>query len=178
MEIEGRRVAVLVEELFEDLEFWYPVIRLREAGARVVVLGTGKQRYHGKHGLAASADAPVESAQAEDLDALVIPGGYAPDHLRRSEAVLNLVRHMNSLHKLVAFICHAGWVPASAGILWERRVTSFFSIRDDLVNAGAHWEDSSVVIDGNLISSRHPGDLADFCRAIIQNLDQKDRALS
>jgi protease I len=172
MEIEGRRVAVLVEDLFEDLEFWYPVIRLREAGATVVVLGTGQERYRGKHGLSASADAPVESVQAEDLDALVIPGGYAPDRLRRSEAVLELVRRMHALDRTIAFICHAGWVPASAGILRDRHVTSFFSIRDDLVNAGAHWDDIPVVIDGHLISSRHPEDLPEFCRAIIQRLSR------
>jgi protease I len=139
----------------------------------VVVLGTGQEHYRGKHGLGAKADAPVESVQAEDLDALVIPGGYAPDRLRRSAAVLELVRRVNELGRPLAFICHAGWVPASAGILRDRHVTSFFSIRDDLVNAGAHWDDSSVVIDGNLISSRHPGDLPEFCRAIILSLNRR-----
>jgi protease I len=158
---------VLVEDLFEDLELWYPVIRLREAGASVELLGPGNARYRGKHGLTAMADAPVESARAEEIDGLVIPGGYAPDRLRRSTAVLDLVRRMDKLGKPVAFICHAGWVPASAGILGDRHVTSFFSIRDDLENAGAHWRDSAVVVDKNLISSRDPGDLPDFCRALI-----------
>ena len=166
-------VAVLVEDLFEDLELWYPVIRMREAGARVVLLGGGKDEYHGKHGLSARPDGPVESVQAKDLDGMIIPGGYAPDHMRRHEARVSLVREMHDMGKPIAFICHAGWVPISAGILRERRVTSFYSIRDDIENAGAHWEDQPVVVDGNLISSRHPGDLPDFCRAIIRLLAER-----
>ncbi len=167
----NRNIGVLVEALFEDLEFWYPVIRLREAGARVVVLGTGAEEYCGKHGLEAHADGPVGSVQPEDLDALVIPGGYAPDKMRRNDVLLALVRRMAELDRPVAFICHAGWVPISAGIVSGRRVTSAPSIRDDLVNAGAHWEDSEVVQDGPLISSRHPGDLPAFCRALISALN-------
>ncbi|MEJ2387181.1 MAG: type 1 glutamine amidotransferase [Chromatiaceae bacterium] len=166
-EIQGRKVAVLAEDLYEDLELWYPTIRLREAGAVVVLLGTGDARYTGKHGLPVEVDGPVESARVSDLDALVIPGGYAPDRLRRSQAVLELVRTMDRAGKLIAFICHAGWVPASAGILKGRRITSFSSIRDDMENAGARWEDNPVVTDGNLVTSRSPEDLPDFCDAII-----------
>lgn len=173
MEIAGSRVAVLVEEGFEDLEFWYPVIRLREAGATVVVLGNGRDHYRGKHGLGATPDAAVDSAVAGDLDALVIPGGHAPDHLRCSRITLDLVTRMHELGRIIAFICHAGWVPVSAGILRGREVTSYRSIRDDLVNAGAQWSDRPVVVDGNLISSRDPGDLPDFCRALISALAAK-----
>jgi protease I len=169
-EIHGRKIAVLAEELYEDLELWYPTIRLREAGAAVVLLGTGQEQYTGKHGLPVKVDGPVESMSASDLDALVIPGGYAPDRLRRSAGVIKLVRDMDRAGKLIAFICHAGWVPASAGILRSRRITSFFSIRDDMENAGAKWEDNPVVVDGNLITSRYPDDLPEFCHAIISYL--------
>jgi protease I len=169
--LADRSIGVLVEDLFEDLELWYPVIRLREAGARVVLLGTGADSYRGKHGLSAHADGPVGSVQPADLDALVIPGGYAPDRMRRDETLLALVRGVAELDRPVAFICHAGWVPISAGIVAGRRVTSAPSIRDDLTNAGAHWEDSEVVRDGPLISSRHPGDLPAFCRTLLAALD-------
>jgi len=169
-EIADRRIAVLVEDLFEDLELWYPVIRMREAGARVELLGTGAERYHGKHGLSAEADGPVGSVAPEDLDALIIPGGYAPDRMRRDETLLALVRGVAERGRPVAFICHAGWVPISAGIVSGRRVTSAPSIRDDLINAGARWEDSEVVHDDPLISSRHPGDLPAFCRTLIAAL--------
>ena len=168
--LDSRRIGVLVEDLFEDLELWYPVIRLREAGAGVMLIGTGKDSYRGKHGLAAEAHGPARSVRPADLDALVIPGGYAPDRMRRDETVLALVRGVAELDRPVAFICHAGWVPISAGIVAGRRVTSTPSIRDDLVNAGAHWEDSEVVSDGPLISSRHPGDLPAFCRTLIAAL--------
>ncbi|NBC14611.1 MAG: DJ-1/PfpI/YhbO family deglycase/protease [Gammaproteobacteria bacterium] len=169
-ELANRSIGVLVEDQFEDLELWYPVIRMREAGARVALLGTGATIYHGKHGLSALPDGPVSSAIAMDMDALIIPGGYAPDRMRSDESLLALVRDMAEQGRPVAFICHAGWVPISAGIVRGRRVTSAPSIRDDLVNAGAEWEDSEVVQDGPLISSRHPGDLPAFCRTLIAAL--------
>lgn len=169
-ELANRSIGVLVEDQFEDLELWYPVIRMREAGARVALLGTGANIYHGKHGLTAMPDGPVSSAIATDMDALIIPGGYAPDRMRADESLLALVRDMAEQGRPVAFICHAGWVPISAGIVRGRRVTSAPSIRDDLVNAGAEWEDSEVVRDGPLISSRHPGDLPAFCRTLIAAL--------
>jgi protease I len=166
-ELANRKVGILAEDQFEDLELWYPAIRMREAGAEVALLGTGERSYRGKRGLIAEPDATVNSGHAAELDGLIIPGGYAPDRLRRHRAVLDVVREMDALAKPIAFICHAGWVPASAGILRDRRVTSFHSIRDDLENAGARWEDRPVVIDAHLISSRGPGDLPQFCRAII-----------
>jgi protease I len=168
--LENRRIGVLVEDLFEDLELWYPVIRLREAGAGVMLIGTGKDSYRGKHGLTAEAQKSAHSVRPSDLDALVIPGGYAPDRMRRDETLLALVRGVAEFDRPVAFICHAGWVAISAGIVAGRRVTSTPSIRDDLVNAGAHWEDSEVVRDGPLISSRNPGDLPAFCRTLIAAL--------
>lgn len=175
-ELSERDVGVLVEDLFEDLELWYPTIRLREAGARVRLLGTGRERYQGKRGLTATPDDTAASVPATALDGLIIPGGYAPDHLRRHEPALELVREMHRRGKLIAFICHAGWVPISAGIVRDRQVTSVLAIRDDLVNAGAQWQDSPVVVDTNLVSSRHPGDLPDFCRAIIQCLVEQPAA--
>lgn len=169
MELTGKRIAVLAETEFEDLELWYPAIRMREAGATVTIVGTGTaDTYHGKHGVPVLVDEDAEDVSANDFDAVIVPGGYAPDRLRRYESVLNLVRGCYQEGKLVAFICHAGWVPISAGIVRGKRVTSAVAIRDDLTNAGATWEDQEVVTDGNLISSRGPADLPAFCRAILE----------
>ena len=169
MELTGKRIAVLAEAQFEDLELWYPVLRMQEAGATVTIVGTGTaDTFRGKHGVPVLVDEDAEEVSANDFDAIIIPGGYAPDKLRRYQAVLDLVRTMYQQGKVVAFICHAGWVPVSAGIARGQRVTSAASIKDDMVNAGAQWEDSAVVIDGKMISSRGPSDLPAFCRAIIE----------
>jgi protease I len=171
MTLDGKRIAVLAEDLYEDLELWYPVIRMREAGAKVTLVGTGTATtYHGKHGLPVTVDASADQVSAADFDAVIVPGGYSPDRMRRHQSLLKLVRDAFAAGKVVAAICHGGWVPASAGILRGKRVTSFFSIKDDLVNAGAKWEDREVVVDGNLITSRDPDDLPAFCRAIIAAL--------
>ncbi len=168
MELEGKRVAVFVEEVYEDLELWYPVMRLREAGAEVRIVGPRSgEVYKSKHGYPAKADLGMEEAAATDFDALVIPGGFAPDRMRRHAPMLEMVRSMDQAGKPVAFICHAGWVPVSAGIVRGRTVTSVGAIKDDMVNAGATWVDEEVVTDGNLISSRTPPDLPAFCRALI-----------
>jgi protease I len=167
------RVAVLVEDLFEDLELWYPVLRLREAGAEVTLVGPGEGTYRGKHGLSADPHVGVNAVSEADFDGLIVPGGYAPDRLRRNPAVLGLVKRMNDRGAVIGFICHAGWVLASAGVLVGRRCTSFFSIRDDLVNAGAEWLDAPVVVDGNLISSRNPGDLPQFMPAVLKALVER-----
>lgn len=168
MELEGKRVAVLAEELYEDLELWYPVLRLREAGAEVRIVGPkGGEVYKSKYGYPAKADLGMDEASAAAFDAVVVPGGYAPDRLRRHRAILDFVRAVHQAGKPVAFICHAGWVPISAGIVHGRTVTSFSAIKDDLVNAGARWVDQEVVVDGNLISSRTPSDLPAFCRELI-----------
>lgn len=170
-ELSGKKIVIFVDDIYEDKEFWYPNIRLREAGAEVVVAGpeAGKT-YTGKHGLPAEADVSFDSLANASADALVIPGGYCPDRIRRHKAALNFVRTMNEAGKAIAFICHAGWVPISAGIVKGRKLTSFFAIKDDLVNAGADWTDQEVVIDGNLITSRDPDDLPAFCKAIIEKL--------
>lgn len=173
MELKGRYIALLAEELYEEMELWYPYYRLIEAGATVEILGTGLPRYQGKHGLPVEAAASVEERSAVDFDAVVIPGGYAPDRMRRHPPLLAFVRTAFEEGRLIAFICHAGWVPISAGILKGRRATSYFSIRDDMRYAGAEWVDAPVVRDGNLISSRHPGDLPDFCRGIIAALTER-----
>jgi protease I len=170
MSLEGRSVLFFAAPLYEDLELWYPKIRLEEEGARTVVAGLGERTYQGKRGYPITVDANVEQVSAGDFDGLVIPGGYAPDILRRSTRVLQLVREIYGAGKPVAFICHAGWVPISAGILRGKKGTSVGAIKDDLVNAGLLWEDSPVVVDGNLISSRTPADLPQFCRAIIATL--------
>jgi len=176
MELEGRRVAILAEDHYEDLELWYPYYRLQEAGAEVVVLGTGKARYESKHGYPVEPNGAVQDASADDWDAVLVPGGYAPDLMRRHPPLLGFVRAMDEAGKVVAFICHAGWVPISAGIVRGRKVTSVGAIKDDLVNAGAEWLDQEVVGDGNLISSRTPKDLPAYCRAIIAALQgQPDR---
>ncbi len=171
--LTGRRIAVLAEDLYEDLELWYPILRLREEGAQVVIAGTGKSDYTGKHGYPVTVDTSVDKLSAQELDAVIIPGGYAPDRLRRYPAVLKLVQEAFRQGKVVAAICHAAWVPISAGIMKGRRATCFFAIKDDLINAGAHYEDAEVIRDGNLITSRQPSDLGAFCREIIAALAQE-----
>jgi protease I len=171
MELKGMRVAALVEEIYEDQELWYPVLRLREAGAEVKIIGPkAGEIYKSKHGYPAKADLGMDDANAGDFDALVIPGGFAPDRMRRYPAMLSFVRAMDEAKKPIAFICHAGWVPISAGIVRGRTVTSVSAIKDDLVNAGATWVDQEVVVDGHLITSRTPPDLPAFAREIVKML--------
>ncbi|MGE5926393.1 MAG: type 1 glutamine amidotransferase domain-containing protein [Gemmatimonadota bacterium] len=168
--LSGRTILFFAGPQYEDLELWYPKIRLEEEGAETVVAGIGEAVYHGKHGYPCTVDTHVDALDAAQFDALVIPGGFAPDKLRRSPKVLALTKEIFDAGKPVAFICHAGWVPISARIVRGRRGTSVGAIRDDLENAGLVWEDRAVVVDGNLISSRTPADLPDFCRAIIAAL--------
>ncbi len=171
MELKGKHVAVLAEDQYEDLELWYPLIRMKEAGADVDVVGMpGAEAYQSKHGYPARVDVAVDEISAEDFDAVIIPGGYAPDRIRRHEPMVAFVQSVFERGGIVAFICHAGWVPISAGIVKGKKVTSFFAIKDDLVNAGAEWVDEEVVQDDNLISSRTPADLPAFCRTIIAHL--------
>jgi protease I len=168
MSLSTKRVAILAENLYEDLELWYPLLRLRGVGMEAQVVGTGSaSTYNSKHGYPVGVDATADEVKAEDVDAVVVPGGYAPDRLRRYPAVLKLVREAFDQGKVVAAICHGGWVLVSAGILDGRTATSFFAIKDDMVNAGAEWVDEEVVQDGNLITSRTPADLPAFTDAII-----------
>jgi len=173
MPLTGKTVLIFAGPLYEDLELWYPKIRLEEEGARTVVAGTGERTYQGKRGYPLTVDTSVDQISSDGFDGLVIPGGYAPDIMRRSAKLLQLTREIHDAGKPVAFICHAGWVPISAGIVRGRRGTSVGAIRDDLVNAGLLWEDSPVVVDGNLISSRTPADLPQFMRALIQALEAR-----
>jgi protease I len=178
MELEGKRVAVLAEDNYEDLELWYPYYRLKEEGAEVRVVGTARaSSFTSKHGYAVRADLAAGEASIGDFDAVVVPGGYAPDLMRRSPEMVAFVRSMHEAGKPVAAICHAGWMLVSAGIARGRRLTSFFSIKDDLIAAGAQWVDEPVVVDGNLITSRFPADLPHFCRALIATLSRTTAAV-
>ena len=173
MELQGKRVAILAENNYEDLELWYPLYRLREAGAEVFVVGTGTaDTYTSKHGYPVKVDAEAVTVDAGQFDLIVIPGGYAPDLMRRSPAMVNLVRDSNEQGKLIAAICHAGWMLCSANVIRGRTVTGFKSIKDDMVNAGGHYVDQEVVRDGNLITSRTPADLPAFLREIIATLQE------
>lgn len=171
MELDGRKVAILAEDVYEDPELWYPYYRLQEAGAEVTVVGSGrKEVFESKHGFPVKADVSIHDARAADFDAVVIPGGYSPDQMRRVPAMVQFVRDIHDAGKPVAAICHAGWMLVSAGVLKGRRATCFISIKDDMVAAGAEYVDASVVVDQNLITSRFPADLPDFLRALIEAL--------
>ena len=169
--MKGGKVAVLVEDLYEDMELWVPLYRLREAGLAPVVVGpqAGKV-YASKHGYPAKAELAADAARASELAGVIIPGGYAPDRMRRHQPMVDLVREMDAAGKLVAAICHGGWMLASADVVRGKRCTGFFSIADDLKNAGARFEDAEVVRDGHLVTSRTPEDLPAFCRTILEVL--------
>jgi len=176
MELEGVRVAILVEQQYEDLELWYPYLRFQEAGAEVFLVGSGSaERYASKHGYPADVDADADTVDAQQFDVVVIPGGWAPDYLRRHEGVLNFLRDAADAGKIIGAICHAGSVLVSARVLEGKTVTGFRSIRDDLTNAGARYIDREVVRDGALITSRHPEDLPAFCREIITAVKESHR---
>jgi protease I len=167
--LSNLRFLMLVGDDYEDLELWYPKLRLIEAGGHVTVAGPhGETVYRGKNGYPCRSDASIELIDGGDFHGLVIPGGFMPDKLRRDETVKSLVRAFATGEKLVAAICHGGWIPISAGVYRGVRVTGSLGIKDDLVNAGAIWEDAPVVVDRHFVSSRKPDDLPDFCRAIVE----------
>ena len=172
MVLADRSVLILAADDFEDMELLYPLYRLIEEGAAVTVAGLDQHPVRGKKGYG---PLPVSTTVAQvaeaDFDALVIPGGYAPDKLRRSETVLDLVRAFDDASKPIAFICHAGWVPISAKIIKGRRATSVGAIRDDMINAGADWVDEPTVVDGNLISARTPADIGPWMKALLRALE-------
>ena len=173
MSLKGKRIAILAENLYQEMELWVPYYRLKEEGAEVKVVGAGgATSYASKHGYPVSVDAQAEAVSAVEFDAVIVPGGYAPDLMRRHEAMVRLVREAAQHGKVVAAICHAGWMLASADVVRGKEVTSFFSIKDDMVNAGARWVDREVVVDGTLITSRKPDDLPAFCREIVRALSK------
>jgi len=163
-----KTAAILVEDLYQEMEVWYPAYRLREEGIKTVFVGTGKPEYKSKLGYPVTADANAKDVSASQFDAIVIPGGYAPDILRRHEAVNRLVADMFKAGKVVSSICHGLWVCASAGILKGRTVTCCFAVKDDVINAGAKYVDQEVVVDGRLITSRKPDDLPAFMRETLK----------
>jgi len=165
-----RKVAVLVEDHYQVLEVWYPYLRLREEGIEAVFVGTGKGKYQSKEGYPVEEEISVRNVDFTDFDGVVIPGGYAPDILRRYNEITDFVKDMFKQGKLVASICHGGWVLVSADVLGGRKATSFSAIKDDVVNAGAKFLDEEVVVDDNLITSRNPYDLPAFCRESIKFL--------
>jgi protease I len=167
----AKTIGILVEKDYQDLEVWYPILRLKEAGHEVVVIGTGADTYESKHGYPVQADIAISRVRGDGLDALVIPGGWAPDYLRRHADVVKLVRDIYKAGKPTAAICHAGSLLVSAGILKGRTVTSFFAIRADMEAAGAKWVDREVQVDGNLITARKPEDLPAFCREVLKALE-------
>jgi deglycase len=169
--LEGRTVVVLVAEGFEDLEFWVTVMRLHEEGASVTIAGPTTERVRGKNALEARADVLVDEVSATDLDAVVVPGGWAPDKLRRLPAVTDLVRRVHDDGRIVGLICHAGLVGISAGIVKGSRATGSLGIKDDLVNAGATWVDEPAFRDGNIVWGRVVEDIPDFCRELVAAIE-------
>jgi protease I len=171
MELKGKRIAILVDNLYQEMEVWYPYFRMQEAGAEVVAVGAkAGETYTSKHGYPIKSVQSYDEVRAADFDGLIVPGGYAPDHIRRHPAAIRFVKDFDAQGKLVASICHGPWVLCSAEILKGRRATCFFAIKDDVVHAGAKYEDAEVVVDGNLVTSRKPEDLPAFCRAALQVL--------
>ncbi len=171
MSLAGKRIAILAENMYQEMELWVPYYRFKEEGADVKVVGAGGAKaYASKLGYPVNVDVQAEQVSAAEFDAVIIPGGYAPDMMRRHEAMVRLVRDAAREGKVVAAICHAGWMLVSAGIVSGKQATCFFSIKDDLVAAGAKWVDAEVVVDGNLVTSRKPDDLPAFCRTIVKAL--------
>ena len=170
--LKGKRILIFVGDIYEDLELWYPKLRLIEAGATVVVAGPeAGVVYAGKNGYPCTSDAAIADMRESDFDGVILPGGFMPDKLRRDDKVKSLIWEFNASGKLVAAICHGGWMAISAGVYRGVRVTGSPGIKDDLVNAGAIWEDAPVVVDCHFVSSRKPDDLPDFCRAMIAVLE-------
>ncbi len=168
--LDGKTIGVFVAEGFEDLEFWVPVMRLREEGARTLVIGLSHAQVTAKHCLTATPDVAASEVRVADLDGLVIPGGWAPDKLRRSEDVLRITRDTHAAGKVIGVICHGGWVAASAGIVRGMRVTGSRGIRDDMTNAGAIWVDEPAFRSENVVWGRVVGDIPDFLRELIAAL--------
>jgi len=176
MQLSNHKVLMFVASDYEDLELHYPKYRMKEAGAQVIIAGLKeKETYKGKHGLPCQSDVSLDKVRVEDFSALIIPGGYAPDHLRKNANALEIIKAFNEAKKLIAFICHAGWLPISAKVIKNVKCTSVANIKDDMINAGANWVDEAVVVDKHFISSRTPEDLPQFCPAIIDFLSHQEK---
>lgn len=171
LRLQGKTIGYLVAPEVEDLEYWVPLMRLREEGARVISIGITNQTLHGKHGLEITPDVSAnEAPRASELDGLVIPGGWAPDKMRRNPQLLQLVREMDAQGKIIGSICHGGWVPISAGIMRGRRATGTTAIKDDITNAGGTWVDTPAFREGNIVWGRVVDDIPDFCRELVKAL--------
>lgn len=171
LRLQGKTIGYLVGPEVEDLEYWVPLMRLQEEGAQVVSIGLTRQTLHGKHGLEITPDVSIEEApEASKLDGLVIPGGWAPDKLRRNQRVLQLVREIHAQGKIIGTICHGGWVPISAGIIRGRKATGSSAIKDDITNAGGSWVDAPAFREANLVWGRVVADIPDFCRELVNAL--------
>ncbi|MBV8882242.1 MAG: type 1 glutamine amidotransferase [Planctomycetaceae bacterium] len=168
-----KTVAILIEDVYQEMEVWYPAYRLREAGYRTLFIGTGKPEYRSKLGYPCKAEGDIKEVHAKDFDGVIVPGGFAPDYLRRSPEILEFVAAMDKAGKPVGSICHAAWVLCSAGILKDRKATCFYAIKDDVINAGAKYMDQEVVVDDNLVTSRKPDDLPAFMREYLKALAGK-----
>jgi len=166
-----KKIAILIENGFEDSELIYPYYRMIEIGAQVTVIGTGENVYHGKYGYPITAKATIGDISPANFDAVIIPGGSAPDKMRIFDKMVEFVAMANEMGKIIAGICHGPQLMISAKILSGKRVTCYKAIRDDVINAGAIYEDSEVVVDKNIITSRKPDDLPAFCREIIKALE-------
>jgi protease I len=178
MELQGKRAAILVEQQYQEMEVWYPLYRLREAGCKVTVVGPeAGATYPSKLGYPVKSDKAAKEVSANDFDLVVVPGGFAPDFIRRTEAMIRLVSTMAEQGKIVAAICHGPWVLCSTQALKGRKATCFFAIKDDVINAGANYVDAEVVRDGNIITSRKPDDLPAFMQSIFQAVKETKPAL-
>ncbi len=168
MTLDGKRIALLAEDNYQVLELWYPLLRFKEAGAEVQVIGSGASDTHtSSRGYPVKVDVAAADAKGTDYDAVVVPGGFAPDRMRVNEDMLRIVREAHEANKVIGTICHGGWVLASAGVAKGKKLTCVRNIKDDMIHAGAEYVDEEVVVDGNIITSRTPLDLPAFCRAII-----------
>jgi protease I len=174
MKLSEIRVVVFIAQEFEDLEFWVPVMRLREEGAEVIVAGDkAGETYRGKGGLVAKSDVSFDEVLADNYDAFLIPGGWAPDKLRRYHSVTRLIQKANNLNKIIGMICHAGLVGISAGIVAGKPATGSLGIKDDLINAGAEWRDIPALRSGNLVWGRVVPDIPDYCRELVTALSER-----